>query len=175
MVKKTVGFVFGGLKAVTIVFLPVIIFLTLIEQYAIYKNIGDSMSPALADDELMIVKKDYGELETGDIIVIYHEAFGEITKRVIGVEGDTVEFKNNDLYLNGERKSESYLDLPKDRYPETYRTEDFKMKEITGEKVIPKGKVFVLGDNRKNSADSREFGFIDLDEILGVKVFNIKG
>src|SRR5699024_8145082 len=85
--------------------------------------------------------------------------------RVIGKPGDAIVYKGDILYVNGDVIEEPYL--------ETFRkegevlTEDFTLEEITGEKEVPEGKLFVLGDNRQESYDSRKMGFIDQESIVG--------
>jgi len=82
-----------------------------------------------------------------------------LIKRVIGLPGDTIEFKDGEVYLNNEKLKEDYI---------KGSTSPFKIKDII---TVPEGKVFVMGDNRENSSDSRILGFIDLDSIEGRAVF----
>ncbi|WP_054950268.1 signal peptidase I [Numidum massiliense] len=77
-------------------------------------------------------------------------------KRVIGKPGDILEFKNNQVYRNGDPLDEPYI-------METMATDDRVFN-------VPEGHVFVLGDNRNESADSRELGYIPLSHILGKKI-----
>jgi signal peptidase I len=79
----------------------------------------------------------------------------EFIKRVIGVPGDVVEAREGDVWVNGERLDEPYLEDPSYRHP------DF------GPVVIPEGTFFVMGDNRASSQDSRFFGPIPGDDIVG--------
>ncbi|MED1913944.1 signal peptidase I [Brevibacillus sp. NPDC058079] len=79
-------------------------------------------------------------------------------KRVIGKPGDTLEFKNESLYRNGQPLNEPYIKE--------------KMVDVPDTKiVIPENHVFVMGDNRNNSDDSRVIGVIPLDHIMGKKLF----
>jgi signal peptidase I len=82
-----------------------------------------------------------------------------LIKRVIGVPGDILEIKNGEVFVNYLKINETYIKGI--TYP--YRTED----KIT----IPEGKVFVMGDNRENSSDSRLFGFVDIESIEGKAAF----
>ncbi|AMB99095.1 hypothetical protein AWM75_03350 [Aerococcus urinaehominis] len=89
-------------------------------------------------------------------------------KRVIGLPGDHIAFKNDVLYLNGQPYEEPYIDKslnPTDG-PNTF---DFDLAQLTGSSQVPEGKAFVMGDNRQNSNDSRYFGFIDLDQLSEIK------
>lgn len=81
-------------------------------------------------------------------------------KRVVGVPGDIVELRNNALYLNGEPKEEPFIKLK----PPTPRWADF------GPIKVPEGSLFMMGDNRNWSADSRDWGFLDTGRIKGKAV-----
>jgi signal peptidase I len=83
-----------------------------------------------------------------------------LIKRVIGVGGDQVELIEGEVFINGERLQEPYLDTMTYSRGETSWT-------------VPEGKLFVLGDNRENSLDSRVLGFIDTDQVKGKVAFRI--
>ncbi len=80
-------------------------------------------------------------------------------KRVIGREGDTLEFKDGHVYRNGEQLEEPYLPEP-------------MQYSRPGKVVIPQGYVFVMGDNRNHSTDSRYIGPVPVDHVLGKVVFS---
>ena len=80
-----------------------------------------------------------------------------IIKRVIAVGGDHLDIKNNEVYINGKKIKENYI-------KENMNTEDLSID-------IPKGKVFVMGDNRNHSLDSRKLGYFDFDNDVIGKVF----
>lgn len=88
-------------------------------------------------------------------------------RRIIGVPGDEIYFKNDDLIINGEIKEEKYLLKKKKMLGDMVLTDDFSLKEITGKQKIPAGMYFVLGDNRKSSTDSRYYGFVSKEDIVG--------
>ncbi len=92
------------------------------------------------------------------------DIFGETSfiKRVIGLPGDYVEIKNKSVYLNGQELEEKYLDAG----TVTDSAEGFFL-----DVVVPDGYVYVLGDNREVSGDSRRFGCIPIDKIEGKAVF----
>mgnify|MGYP003561966042 FL=1 len=83
--------------------------------------------------------------------------------------GDHVAYKNDQLYINGEPQDEPYLESRKEELNEGEGTltEDFTLEERTGKTIIPEGYVFVMGDNRRNSKDSRIIGLISIEEIIG--------
>lgn len=80
-------------------------------------------------------------------------------KRVIGIEGDHIEIKDGKVYLNGEESEENYLDEGVKTTMETYG--------VYSDIVVPEGYVFVMGDNREHSIDSRCFGCIPISKIEG--------
>ena len=125
-----------------------------------------SMEPTLdVGDRVLVNKLSYRfhDVNRGDVVVFERPpgaATGEdgeikdLIKRVVAVGGDTIEARESEVYVNGERIDEDYLEpgTPTDNLPL---------------KTIPVGHVFVMGDNRTNSEDSRIFGPIDEDDIVG--------
>ena len=131
--------------------------------------VGDSMFDTLADgDRLLLISNIlYQNPKQGDIVVASKDSFrgGEcIIKRVIATEGQTVDidFTTGTVYVDGEALDEPYL------YSGTYRQEGVKF-PLT----VDKGCVFVMGDNRMDSKDSRspDIGLIDERELLGKVIF----
>lgn len=84
-------------------------------------------------------------------------------KRVIGVAGDTIEFKDNEFYLNGEKIQESYINTAID--PEYDNV--FHNSYVNSSLTVPEGYVFVMGDNRGASKDSRLMGVVPVSSIIG--------
>ena len=114
---------------------------------------GDSMNTTLKDGDIMILNIigfHFDDIKRFDIVVV-NEGSELIIKRVIGLPGETIEYKDNVLYVNGKKKKDTYG---------SKKTEDFKVK-------VPNGKYFVLGDNRTNSMDSRFFGPFKRSQIVG--------
>ena len=127
--------------------------------------VGDSMVPTLENKQILLLDKisyRFKEIKRFDIVVI-DTGKSEIIKRIIGLPGETVEYKDNLLYINGEVIESIY----------NFDTQDFTMESITESKVIPEDKYLVLGDNRLVSSDSRIIGLIDKKDILGKTSFSI--
>lgn len=85
--------------------------------------------------------------------------------------GEHISYKNDRLFINGKPIEEPYLEpLKKELRQQKIAgslTEDFSLEQYTEEKIIPEGFVFVMGDNRRNSKDSRILGFIPINKIIG--------
>jgi len=138
---------------------------------------GASMEPNFHTKERVIVNLlvyRLGEPKYGDVIVFNVPEEGRrFIKRVIGVPGDTIEVKGDDVYINGERIDEPYLAeaiAESHAEGETYnRLSDYFSfpNEIYKDNVVPEGHFFVMGDNRSDSKDSRAIGFISEEDIIG--------
>ncbi len=136
---------------------------------------GASMNDTLVDkDRLVLTHLNYTPKD-GDIVIINSDVLQKtIIKRVIGTEGDTVvvNYNDNSVTVNGEKikdehKKNEFM-LEKGYFDISYRVSDGVYQY-----EVPKDKVFVMGDNRNNSRDSREIGFIDEDDVLGKAVFRL--
>jgi len=129
---------------------------------------GSSMLPTLTEgDQLIVQVAGYDRYSRGDIIVIAaEEEFpGEpLVKRIIGIAGDTIDFDFDKgvLILNGEEVYEPYI-------KESMRK--FGMMDYP--LVVPDGHVFVMGDNRNGSTDSRSIGALPTEDVIGRVVFRI--
>lgn len=152
----------------TFIFALIIAFL--VRQFIFQPTVvkGESMSPTFESNDKVLINK-LSEIERFDIVVF--DAPDEdvyYVKRVIGVPGDTVEMVDDVLYINGKAVKEPYLDenKKKQRLFGSF-TADFTLEELTGETKVPDQTFFVLGDNRVNSKDSRSFGFIHEESVIG--------
>ena len=163
--------------------LAVLVFLCVRASFGTYRVEGHSMDPTLADGQFLVVNElayarvDVGTLrkllpfwgdggpaerqlfsapQRGDIIILHdpREPGGkELVKRVIGLPGEVVEISGGQVYIDGRLLQEPYI-----------------MQKWSGEKprvLIPDGEYFVLGDNRNNSSDSREWDELPLDRVIG--------
>lgn len=126
--------------------------------------VGDSMLPTLIDEDRLLVALDYNGAVRGDVIVFTQattEGQGNLVKRVIAIPGDEVEVNAGQAVVNGIPEDTHYdiFTSPADVSTASYR--------------VPEGYVFVLGDNRPGSADSRFFGPIPLSDVKGRAVWII--
>ncbi len=130
--------------------------------------LGASMAPTFHDQDKIVVSK-MSEIQRFDVIVFDAPDSEDeyYIKRVIGLPGDKIEMKNDVLYINGEALEENYLIENKEEHPFNKLTENFSLQEKTGESEVPKDMLFVMGDNRLHSKDSRIFGFIPHDTVIG--------
>ena len=136
-----------------------------------YKVQQQSMEHTLEPDQYVLVDKLTPHFDTykrGDIVVFnppqnWVQQDGQpYIKRIIGVGGDTIALKDGFVYLNGTKLIEPYVF--KDANDVTQPTEDIIG---AGTWVIPEGELFLMGDHRGNSADSREFGPVDVKDVIG--------
>ncbi len=116
---------------------------------------GDSMSPTLTDGEMMLLNK-LGSIERNDIVVINNEE-GYIIKRVIALPGESIECRDGVIYINDEKYDDNFAS----------KTDDFVKQFLNDDEY------FVMGDNRLVSMDSRVFGAVTKEEILGTTNFVI--
>lgn len=152
-------------KKEIIEYIVLIIVILLIRTYLFVPIMvsGNSMVPTLNNGDVMILNKfSYlvNDIKRFDIVVVDYEN-EYIIKRVIGLPGDYVEYKNDILYVNGKKIKEEY---------DREYTEDFNLNDLSIEK-IPNNYYLVLGDNRPISKDSRKIGLIDKKNIKGTTNF----
>ena len=157
-------FVYEWLDSLVYAFLTILIIFTFC--FRIVGVSGESMKPTLQDGDWLAVRAINTKIERGDIVVITQpNSLNEpLIKRVIALGGDEVniDFVEGKVSVNGEVLNEPYIYEPTNR-----------MSNVAFPVTVPKGCVFVMGDNRNNSLDSRSktVGFIDTRYILGVAEF----
>ncbi len=130
----------------------------------------------------------WGNPQRGDIVVFFSPADGKrLVKRVVGIPGDTIYLRDKQLFINGEAAKYEPLDpeIINQISPEQQSSYLFSTENIGGKKhpvmvlpynpffsmfgpvKVPQGHYFMMGDNRDNSADSRFFGFVDRNRVVG--------
>ena len=114
-------------------------------------------------------------IKRGDIVAFKSPTDGQIpfVKRVIGLPADTIEIRNKSLYINGKKQDEPYkIHVDSSVYQEDpWTPEELKIRDNFGPVTLPEGSYFVMGDNRDNSNDSRYWGFIRRDDMIGRPLF----
>lgn len=138
--------------------------------FASYIVDGKSMEPTLHDGNLLMVNKviyNLTEADRFDVIVFHANEQEDYVKRVIGLPGDKIEYKNDKLYINDKYMKEKFLESYVKASNARPFTDNFTLEETTGETTVPEGKIFVMGDNRQDSLDSRSFGFISTEQLVG--------
>ncbi|WP_201730934.1 signal peptidase I [Carnobacterium maltaromaticum] len=131
---------------------------------------GESMAPSFSSSDYVVLNKQYNKVKRFDVVAFQSpdEAGQEYIKRVIGLPGDMIEYIDDQLYINGNPVEETYLDREREKLGDgEIFTKDFSLEDLAGVKEVPKNKLFVLGDNRLYSRDSRNFGFIDVNAVKG--------
>lgn len=135
---------------------------------------GSSMVPNFTDGEYLLTDKltyQFSEPQRGDVVVFKApttepcaEDQCEYIKRIIGLPGDKVMVKDNQVYLNGQLLEQKFI-------PSDFVTEAGSYCQEGVEVTVPQGKYLVFGDNRSHSRDGREFGPIDKGLIVGRAFF----
>lgn len=139
-----------------------IILVAMLYVVSITQVVGNSMSPTLKSNELLILNKlkyRIFDVKRGDIISLKYADTKYLIKRVIGLPGDVVEIKDSILYINNQVYKEEYISSE-------LKYKDFSLEDI-GYNKIPENMYLVLGDNRVDSLDSREIGLIKKEDIIG--------
>lgn len=125
------------------------------------------MEPNYNEGEVYLLNKikyKLFDIKRFDVIVLKSKKSKFMIKRIIGLPGEKIEYKNNNLYVNGK--------ILEEKFKITGKTTDFNIEKLN-KTIIPEDSYFVLGDNRENSEDSRVFGFVKKDEIVGKVEFRL--
>lgn len=164
--KSFVNELMEWLESVAISIFIVILVFTFVFRIVIVD--GGSMVPTLQDGQRLIISHLFYSPEQGDIVVVNSTGLNKtIIKRVIATEGQTVDidFEKHTVTVDGKVLDEPYINEP------TARNDGGN----TYPMVVPEDTIFVMGDNRNNSTDSRSplVGCISIDDVLGKAVFRI--
>lgn len=128
---------------------------------------GPSMEPNFITGERLIVNEliySIRKPQRGEVVVFHATEDKDFIKRVIALPGETVKISEGKLFINGQEMKEDYIQVAIDEYRK-YNNAEYNQpfKEIT----VPEGSVFVMGDNRVNSTDSRVIGPVTYNKIIG--------
>ena len=147
------------------VFALVLVTLVFSFWFRIVEVDGNSMNPTLLDTERLITNRLCYTPERGDIVIVNLRTREPLVKRVIALGGDTlrIDDETNTVYINGEALDEPYI-----------QGRTISLGFGTEERVIPDGYVFVMGDNREDSTDSRfmnQVGYVKQSDLIGEAVY----
>ncbi len=145
----------------------VVILLLVIYVVSLQQVVGPSMEPTLDDGDILLLSKIHYKIfdvERNDVIALSYDDSKYLIKRVIGLPGESIEYKDNKLYINDDAYEENIY--------EGMITNDFKLSDL-GYETIPEDMYLVLGDNRGDSLDSRDIGLIPKKDILGKTLIKI--
>ncbi|MEK8132534.1 signal peptidase I [Paenibacillus filicis] len=140
-------------------------------SYKHYVAQGPAMLPTIASEDRLTVDPDYYSthpFQRGDILVFKLSDDRIFIKRVIGFPGEKIRIQEHRLYIDGVAREEPYL---QSQLADSLRLNAGAPFDYP-EQIVPEDTIFVLGDNRLNSLDSRTFGAVDIGHVLG-KVIRI--
>lgn len=128
---------------------------------------GNSMNPLLDNRDMILVER-LTEIKRFDVIV-FQEGGTTYIKRVIALPGEKLAYKKQQLYINDKPVKEYFKDrhLSKKEQSLYYDMNDFSLDDLLGVEKLGRDSYFVLGDNRRISKDSRSFGTVSSEQILG--------
>ncbi len=148
--------------------IAVLVLLLVIYVVSLQQVVGPSMSPNYQDGDILILNKLHYKLHKPkrfEVVAIKYKDTKYFIKRVIGLPGETISYKDGILYVNGKVVEEKF---------KTTTTADFSLESL-GYETIPEDYYLVVGDNRENSLDgrSKEVGLIHKKDFIGKVVFRI--
>lgn len=151
-----------------------------IRAYAVelFKIPSASMENTLIPEDIVLVNKLDKNIHRGDIVVFNENTSGQIyIKRVIGLPGDTIELKDQRVYVNGNPLDEDYTIGETfnsiNRSHDEFLSEEQKSVDLTQPIKIPSNSYWLMGDNREDSRDSRFFGPVSSNQIIGKAIYRV--
>lgn len=167
LAKKIIDFVMDILE--TIVFVGSIFIVIYLYIAAPHQIKGASMDPTFHNGEYILTSKisyKFESIKRGDVVVFasLKNAYIDFIKRIIGLPGDQVKVADGEVSVNGIQLQENYISAKTTVFAGGFMQNDV---EIT----VPEGEVFVMGDNRPRSSDSREFGPVPISNIIGKVIY----
>ena len=129
--------------------------------------VGDSMESTLEPRDMLIMSR-LSSIRRFDVVVLQLPDEETLVKRVIGLPGEHLSFENGQLFINNQKIAQPFLaENLKDYQSEVPFTNDFSLEMVIGKERLGEGEYFLLGDNRPHSRDSRSFGLVKEEQILG--------
>ncbi len=152
------GLKYGWLKD-TKKFLLLFVFIFLLFRFVIGFSFikGNSMEPTLHNEELVLYMRLHGECTRGDVVSVKIPSGEYYVKRIMAVAGDTIDIRDGEVYVNDKMLEEPYIK------GETLKQSGRVQYPLT----LQEGQIFVMGDNREDSMDSRAFGVVGERQIKG--------
>lgn len=155
---------------ITLIISSILFLLLSFFTFSLPKMEGYSMMTTLEDRDRLFVNK-LGEVKRFSLVYYKDPVSGaKSIRRIIGLPFESLYYKNDQLFINDTETVERFIDkqLTTSKNSNSTFTKDFSLNEVLGNLQVPKGKYFVLGDNRSYATDSRTFGYIDEKDIIGV-------
>ncbi|WP_321384326.1 signal peptidase I [uncultured Enterococcus sp.] len=145
----------------------ILLYVVTVSVFVLPKTTGYSMVPTVNDKERLFVYR-WGNIKRFDLVYMKNANGERSIRRVIGLPGEEIDYRNGELYVNNELKAERFLSTVTKGESDEPLTVDFKLFDLLGTAQIPDKEYFVLGDNREYATDSRYYGFVDEKDIIGV-------
>ncbi|MEI6532812.1 MAG: signal peptidase I [Candidatus Roizmanbacteria bacterium] len=165
--KAIIEFVMDILETVVFIgSLFIVVYLFIIQPNQVR---GASMEPTFQTGDFIFTSKVTYKFRTpqrGDVVVFHSPRNPEVEyiKRIIGIPGDSIKLSNRTMYVNETPLKETYISASTTILSEGFLHEDIKI-------TVPQGYIFVMGDNRPRSSDSREFGPVPISSVIGQVFF----
>lgn len=169
----------GVLLAAALIIIAAIVFTVICNRFmfSLVNVSGTGMEPGVCSGETWLIDRSFDEIHRGDVVAFHSGGDSEASvSRVAAVGGDSVyiDMQSGRLYLNGEAADEPYAQVEAggaSEYMTNLASEGYSKDSPL---VIPDGYIFVMGDNRINSRDSREFGPVKETSVFGVLTKKLK-